>query len=53
MRIILNWLGSLRRSPAKPEPLQLHKCEWHPLFYKAVKVHMLETTAKKGGWDWG
>ena len=36
----------LRRSPAKPAALELHKLPWHPLFYKTVKMHIENTTPR-------
>ena len=37
-----------RRRQSEIKPLELHKGQWHPLFYKAVSVHIIEATAKTG-----
>ncbi len=26
-------------------PMAIHQGQWHPLFYKAVKVHIIETSS--------
>ena len=39
-----------RKRVSKIKPLELHKGQWHPLFYKAVSVHIVETTSKTGTW---
>lgn len=46
MKIILEKLG-LRRPTASIGSNQLHMAPWHPLFYKAVQVHILETTTTR------
>ncbi len=37
-----------RRRQSEIKPMELHKGRWHPLFYKAVSVHILEATSKTG-----
>ena len=47
MKIILEKLG-LVRPVSRTELVAHHMSPWHPLFYKAVKVHILETSATRG-----
>ena len=47
MKIILEKLGLIRPA-SNIGSNQLHMTPWHPLFYKAVSVHILETTATRG-----
>lgn len=46
MRIILEKLGLVRPVPSAA-PDGRHMSPWHPLFYKAVKFHIMETTATR------
>jgi hypothetical protein len=46
MKIILEKLGLIRPTVSIGSN-QLHMAPWHPLFYKAVQVHILETTATR------
>ena len=47
MRIILEKLGLVRPVPSVA-PDGRHMSPWHPLFYKAVTFHIMETTATRG-----
>ena len=43
MKFLLEKLGLVRPEPReKPQPRPMSP--WHPLFYKAVTFHILETT---------
>ncbi len=47
MKFLLEKLGLGRPTPnAAPEGR--HMAPWHPLFYKAVTFHILETTSTRG-----
>ncbi len=47
MRIILEKLGLVRPAPSAT-PEGRHMAPWHPLFHKAVTIHILETTSTRG-----
>ena len=47
MKIILMKLGLIRPA-SRAKAIENHMLPWHPLFYKAVKVHILETSATRG-----
>ena len=50
MKKLLNRFSSLRRAH-RPKPAEVQKAgQWHPLFYKAVKLHLMETSSKNGNW---
>jgi hypothetical protein len=44
MKILLEKLGLIRPAP-KAAPQGCHMSPWHPLFYKAVSFHIIETTS--------
>ena len=47
MKFFLEKLGLVR--PASVEEAEgRHMAPWHPLFYKAVTFHILETTTTRG-----
>ena len=48
MKIILRILGLVRGAPSAA-PIGNHMAPWHPLFYKAVTLHILQTTTSRGG----
>jgi hypothetical protein len=43
MKNLLEKLGLIRPAPKPPQGR--HMSPWHPLFYKAVSFHILETTS--------
>ncbi len=47
MKFLLEKLGLIRPTPSAA-PKGRHMTPWHPLFYKAVTVHILETTSTRG-----
>lgn len=46
MKIILQKLGLVRGAPSAA-PNGNHMSPWHPLFSKAVTLHILETTTTR------
>ena len=46
MKFLLEKLGLVRPAPVEL-PTGRHMAPWHPLFYKAVTFHILETTATR------
>lgn len=47
MKILLEKLGLVRPAPSAASPGR-HMSPWHPLFYKAVSFHIMETTSIRG-----
>ncbi len=47
MKIILQKLGLVRGAPSAA-PNGNHMSPWHPLFHKAVTLHILQTTTTRG-----
>ena len=46
MKFLLEKLGLVRPTPSVA-PQGRHMAPWHPLFYKAVTFHILETTSTR------
>ncbi len=47
MKFLLKKLGLIRPTPSAA-PQGRHMAPWHPLFYKAVTFHIMETTSIRG-----